>query len=128
MSKPNTQLIKVEAVLTGIRPLRDGSMSIGFSTQEVSKDFIVDAMQLYQQFGWLLFAPNKVQLDKLPDDPAHPPLGVVSPSQKLKNTLYAYYMKLNAPYGKTGFDKFYREKMEALRAVILSEMEKLDDK
>lgn len=122
-----SNLIKVAAAMTNVRPLADGGMSLGFKTQETTRAFMVEAMELYNQFGWLLFSPNEIRLDAVPDDPASPPVGTISPSRRLKNTIYAYYIKKGAPYGKTGFEKFWSEQAERLRGIILTEMEKLDE-
>lgn len=120
------ELLLMPGLFKTYHPLVDGSMNLTFQTQEITdrnmKNLVFD---LHRQFGWILFSPNEIQMDAVPEDPANPPSGD-SPSKRLKNTIYALYMKKDAPYGATGFDKFYQEQVERFRSIILTDLSALD--
>jgi hypothetical protein len=120
MKQPK-DILRVAGMFKTYHPLVDGSMNLTFSTQEVDKPLIEQIIEYHRQFGHLLFSPNIVPIGAVPEDDARPTFGQ-SPSLKLKNTIYALYMELGAPYGKTGFQKFYEERIERLRGEILGEL------
>lgn len=119
------QTLKIAALFKTYHPLIDGSMNVTFQTQEVDKQVKSDIFDLHRQFGWLLFSPNDIPINAVPEQDAQPLYGE-SPSKKLKNTLYALYQELGAPYGKVGFDKFYTERIERLRGIILDELQTIN--
>lgn len=119
------QLLKIPGLFKTYHPLVDGSMNITFQTQEVDKQIKSDIFDLHRQFGWILFSPNKIPVNAVPEDDARPLTGQ-SPSLKMKNTLYALYQELGAPYGKTGFNKFYEERIERQRTEVLNELQTID--
>jgi len=120
-----SELLRVPGLFKTYHPLVDGSMNLTFQTQEVDKELKSDIFDLHRQFGWLIFSPNAIPVNAVPDDDAKPISGQ-SPSLKMKNTIYALYQALGAPYGKTGFDKFYQERLERLRGEILNELQAID--
>lgn len=120
-----SDFLKVPGLFKTYSPLVDGSMNLTFQTQEVDKELKSDIFDLHRQFGWILFSPNKIPVNAVPEDDARLATGQ-SPSLKMKNTIYALYQALGAPYGKTGFDKFYQERLERLRGEILNELQVID--
>ncbi len=117
-----SDMLRIAAIFKTYRPHVDGSMTVSFETQEVDKQLKSDIFDLHTQFGWLIFSPNDIPINAVPKDDAQPLYGE-SPSLKMKNTLYVLYQKLGAPYGKTGFDKFYHERIERLRHIVLDELQ-----
>lgn len=118
-------LLRVAAIFKSYHPLVDGSMTLSFQTQEVDRDLKESIFDLHRQFGWLLFSPNDIQPNMVPSDEAMPHSDI-SPSKKLKNTIYALYIELGSPYGKSGFQKFYEERVERLRGIIIDELQTIN--
>lgn len=102
-------IILVEAQLRSYSRVKDGSMNIGFRTaREMSNQEAKDIDSHFQGNGWLVFKENEPTLDEIPDEKAKIK-GQISPSQYLRNRLFAKYM---AEHGtKEGFDEYYRKAM-----------------
>lgn len=103
-----SQKFQIEAVLDGMRPLKDGSMSLTFHTNEVSKDQKVVLMDFYNSFGWLLFAANAFQENEAPKDSAKRDVGK-SPSERLRSVIFVRWKQLG---GHGDFEAYYRQRME----------------
>ena len=100
----------VPATLEGISPLKEGGLSIRFHTQEVSKAEMVTAMEFYQSFGYLLFAPNDLSEEDIPKEKLSPD-EEKSPSKRLRSILFILWKQQG---GEGDFEAFYRKKMEAI--------------
>ena len=57
MSKSN--IFTAPAILTRIAFLKDGGVSLGFSTNELSDEDKVIASKFFQKFGYVCFAENQ---------------------------------------------------------------------
>ena len=99
---------KIEAILDGVTPLKDGGVSLRFHTNEVATADKVMLLEFYQSFGWLLFNANAIQDSEIPKEQAKPEAGV-SPSKRLYGVLFVYWKQLGS---KGDFDAFYKQQME----------------
>ena len=125
MNKIEDNLLQLPASLNSYRPLKDNSFNLTFQTQELTTEQKMLIIQLHQDFGHLLFKINPIQMNEVPDDPANLPANQKSPSQQLKNTIYALYQAQNAPYGMSGFDRYYREKMARFKQELINEISEI---
>jgi hypothetical protein len=98
------------AILTRIAYLKDGGLSLGFSTQELSHEDKLTASKFYQSFGYVLFKENEFKGDEIPDADATDESK--SPSQRLRSTLFVFWKSKPAP--KPDFDTFYKRQMEKI--------------
>lgn len=98
---------KVAAVLNGVAPLKDGGMSVRFHTQEIPTAEKTVLMEYFQQFGWLLFAPEGTELNV----PKEQPKEDKTPSQRLRSTLHILWEQRGS---EGDFEAWYRQKMEAI--------------
>lgn len=96
----------VQATLTRVASMRDGGLSIGFSTQELSADEKVKVMSHHNQFGWLLFGETERVMPAAPVDNRGS-----SPSQRLRRALWNYYRTKKV---KKPFELYYREYVDNL--------------
>lgn len=112
----------VAAILDGITPRKDGSLTLRFVTQEVSKDDIVNAMSFYQSMGHLLFNENEINLAEIPQGNAYLD-GGKSPSQRLRDRLYVYYKQKNIGEPED-FDKWRDRQYEKIGQQYLDKLEK----
>ena len=116
--KPN-KIILVPAILTRANPMKDGGMSLGFQTNEMDHEEKVILMEKLQAFGWLAFRENEIDVLDMPKEEAEE--GDRKPSVRLKNTLFVLSQQEGIP--KEEFNKYYREKMEALITWVKKKLE-----
>lgn len=99
---------QIEAILDGVTPRKDGSATLRFVTNEVSKADKVMLMDYYQSFGWLMFAANEFQESEIPKENAKRDAGL-SPSQRLRNVLF---VKWRDSGGNGDFQTYYDQQVE----------------
>lgn len=101
-------MIKLPAYFSGFRSKSDGSAGLSFNTQELSADDFAELKNNHNAFGWLLFAPQGIELEipkeKLEDDSK-------SPSERLYSVLYVYWKQ---HVNEGDFDVWRKLKMEAI--------------
>ena len=105
MSKPN--IFTAPAILTRIAFLKDGGVSLGFSTNELSDEDKVIASKFFQKFGYVCFAENQFKEEDIPKGDATDESK--SPSQRLRAALFVLWKSQG---GKGEFESFYRKNME----------------
>lgn len=104
--------IQLSAHMRNPRFNKDGSATISFTSgQEISDDetmYLLNAGRR-DELGWVMWAPNKHQVDDLPKEQAEE--NQKTASQRLRATLFVLWQQ----QGSTGdFEVFYREKMEKM--------------
>lgn len=104
------QKFQIQAILDGVTPRKDGSATLRFVTNEVSKADKVMLMDFYQSFGWLMFAANEFQESDIPKDSAHRDTGQ-SPSQRLRGVLF---VKWSQSGGNGDFEAYYKQQVERI--------------
>jgi len=110
MEKTDRKLIKIQAILTRISYMKDGGLSLGFSTQEMSPEDKVVMAELYQTFGWLAFSPNQVDTTDMPTEEAEDKQK--TPSKRLRSVLYVFAKQRGIK--PENFEAWYREQMEKI--------------
>lgn len=111
-------MIKLAAYFTGFSSKADGSASLRFSTQELTGEDFAIFKNTQNQFGWLVFSENEVDLKEVPKEDADE--GNKTPSKRLRNTLFVYWKQ----QGENGdFESFYREKMEKFINRVKAELD-----
>ncbi len=116
-----SEILKHAAILDGVTPRVDGSLTLRFVTQEVSKPEIVTAMDFYQNFGYLVFKKNTIDSDDVPKGNAS--RDGKSPSQRLRARLYVYHQekKIGAP---EEFELWYERQLEKVGQQYLDGLER----
>lgn len=112
---------KISAILDGVTPRKDGSLTLRFVTQEVSKDDKVIAMDYYQSMGHLLFSENEIDVSEVPEGNAYID-GGKSPSQRLRDRLYVYYRQKNIGTPED-FDKWRTSQYERIGQQYLDRLQ-----
>jgi hypothetical protein len=108
------------AILDGVTPRKDGSLSLRFVTQEMSKDDIVAAMEYYQSFGYLLFKENEINMAEIPEGNAILD-GGKSPSKRLKDRMFVAYRETHED--STGFNAWYERQLEKIGSQYLDRLD-----
>lgn len=103
-----SRAFQAPAILTRMSYTKDGGLSLGFTTNELTNDEKVLAAQYFQQFGYILFKPNQFTESDMPDDEA-PSDESKTPSQRLRATLFVWWKQLGEP---EEFESFYRKWLE----------------
>jgi len=96
------------AILTRISHLKDGGLSLGFSTNELSDQDKLIASQFFQKFGWVLFSESALMEKDIPKNP--PTDENKSPAQRLRAVLFVLWEQKAEP--KPDFETFYRLNVE----------------
>jgi hypothetical protein len=102
-----SKTFQAPAILTRIAYLKDGGVSLGFATNELTDEEKVIASRYYQKFGFLLFKENQFKQEEIPDGDASDESK--SPSQRLRATLFILWKQKGS---KGDFEIFYRAQME----------------
>jgi hypothetical protein len=111
----------IAAILDGVTPRKDGSLTLRFVTQEVSKDDKIQAMEYFQSMGHLLFAENEIELSDIPKGNAYLDAGK-SPSKRLRDRMFVYY-KHRQIGDLENFEKWYERRLEEYGVKYLENME-----
>lgn len=84
----------VKAQMTGMKRMKDGTVSYSFRTQEElpTTDFTLSD-QYFQQMGWLAFKMNDFTGEEIPEENATVE-GMETPSKYLRRCLYAKFMAM----------------------------------
>lgn len=98
------------AILTRVAFTKDGGLSLGFATNEMSIKDKVTAAEFHGKFGFLLFKENEITPEEIPDSDATDESK--SPAQRLRATLFILWRQQRQRGKKGDFDIFYRENME----------------
>lgn len=85
-------MMKLPATFDRFSSRADGSFGLGFSTQEAGLEELAQLQAHVRGFGWLLFSEEDVGEDEIPEDA--PQRDDLSPSERLRRVMYAYYMRL----------------------------------
>jgi hypothetical protein len=112
----------IAAILDGVTPRRDGSLTLRFITQEVSKSDKVAAMEYYQSMGHLLFAENEINIDDIPKGNAHLDNGK-SPSKRLRDRMFVVYKEKQIG-AMEDFEKWYERQLEQVGQQYLGRLDK----
>ena len=101
---------QIPAILIGANRKTDKSLSLRFSTNEVSTEEFMEIDQYHQTFGYLLFQPNRFSDNDLPSTDA--PDERKTPSQRLRSVMYLLHKQEGGDKG--GFQSFYENQMEKI--------------
>lgn len=95
------------AILTRASVTKDGGLSLGFHTNELSVEDKVIALSYFQKFGWILFKESEFEEKDIPQVDATDESK--SPSQRLRAVLFILWKQEGE---KGDFEVFYRANME----------------
>ena len=114
--------VQLPVILNPISRRKDHSVKLSFETRELGDDEILTLLKLEGAEMWLLLAPNEIQQEDIPLEPAE--LGVKSPSERLKDVLYVWYMQEKERGKECGlFDIWRKTKMEKIIETIKGKLE-----
>ena len=113
------KIITTPAILTRISYTKDGGLSLGFSTQEMTNEDKLALSELYQTFGFLAFKQNQIDISDLPKEDAED--RNKTPSKRLRAVLYVLLKQKGIKPDQ--FESFYREKMEQLITIIKDKLD-----
>lgn len=120
MSAPsNERTVKVPAILSSYRLLKDGGVSVGFSTQELTDEEKLVLGSFYQKFGALAFRENELRPEDIPNEDVE--FEGKSPSKRLRAVLFVLWKQRGA---KGGFEDYYRQKVDGIVEQIKEKLDK----
>ena len=103
-----SKVFSAPAILTRIAYLKDGGLSLGFATNELTDEDKVIASRFHNKFGYVLFRENQFSDSDIPQADAEQE--GKSPSQRLRAALFVLWKQRAEP--KSDFESFYRQQME----------------
>lgn len=102
--------IQLSAHMRNPRFNKDGSVTLSFTSgQEINDDETIYLLNAGRkdELGWLLWSPNKHQVEDLPKEQAEE--NQKTAAQRLRATIFVVWQR----YGSKGdFETFYRARME----------------
>lgn len=111
--------IQVHCLMPTFRKDRCGTMKFT-SARELSKEereLLLEA-GVNDELGWLLWAPNKMQVEDLPNEPATD--DNKTPSKRLRSVLFILWKQEGS---KGNFESFYIERMNKLVDMIKAKLD-----
>ncbi len=100
-------IFSAPAILSRISYLKDGGVSLGFSTNELTHEEKVTVSEFHGNFGHVLFKANEFTDEDIPKGDVTDQNK--SPSQRLRAVLFIWWKELGEP---GTWDFFYRQEME----------------
>lgn len=104
------RLILLPASMDGVNPLKDGSLSMRFHTQELSVEDKVIIMEFLPSQGYLMYKENKIKAEEIPEYDAEFD-EFKTPSQQFRAILFRLW---EATGQEQDFLTYYRRLMERL--------------
>lgn len=102
------KVFQAPAILSRIGFTKDGGLSLGFQTNELSAQEKITAAEYHGRFGYLLFKENQFADTEIPEEDA-PTDEEKTPSQRLRAALFVLWTQRGS---KGEFTEFYRTHME----------------
>lgn len=118
MSNIKQNGVLLPASFENLSLLKDRSVTLKFSTRELSGDEITDLLGFRFAEGWLQFNLNK-EFVAPPTENAH--LDTKSPSERLRDVLFVYYKQKEV---NETFDTFYATNIEKFISHVKTKLEK----
>lgn len=112
------EIIKVGAILDGVKTLSDGTLKVSFALSEIPTECAASIIKLHRSFGWLLFSPS--QELEAPSEPPAEFRNDRSPSQRLRAVIYVWHQQSKSDIP---FEQFYCDKIETVIQWIKDKLE-----
>lgn len=124
----NPRIIEIPATLEAANRKADRSASLRFNTlREVTTDELMVMDTYFQNAGHLLFRENAFKEEEIPTEDVETDTEK-SQSVQVRDALWVLFRaKGNSTQDKDAWNRFYREKQQAFKARILTEVHKLED-
>lgn len=110
-----TNYLSVPALLQKMNTLVDGTWRLTFEVNEINDETATQLVKHNQQFGTLVFATEKEKVKvediKVPENDEGDPK---SPSQRLRDRLFAYYINSYGEEAKKDFYDWYKKELDRL--------------
>lgn len=111
------KVLLLEAQLRSYSRVKDGSVNIAFrSNKELTSEELKFIDEYFQQNGWMAFQPNEFKGGEIPQENAEGKPGQISPSQHLRNRLFAKHMATGG--SKETFPSYYQRAMEGFAQAV----------
>lgn len=111
-------MIKLQAYLTNFNRKPDRSCKVSFETQELTPDDLLELDKHYQNFGWLVFQENQINLKDIPTEQAEDK--EKTPSKRLRSVIFILWKQR----GEQGdFESFYRSYTDKIIEQIKSKLD-----
>lgn len=102
---------QLPAIFNKITSRADGSYKLEFESRELSGVDATVLLGMLRQEGWLLFAPNQIREQDIPDEKADSMTNQKTQAQRLRAVIYKIWEGL----GKNGsFETYYQSYMEKI--------------
>lgn len=103
--------ITLPAIISAPKFRKDKSVSISFSSRELSPEEAMTILTLAETEGYLVFSQNEIQDSEIPKGNSE--LETKSQSQRIKAVLYKLYMQDTKEQKFIGsFESYYQDKTE----------------
>ena len=106
--------IQLASIVNSLKPLKDGSMSVTFHTQELAAKDQLLLLQYLGKFGWLLFKEDEQSFEEVdvPQGNSGYEDGK-TPSARMRGIIFIYWTKYQKE-AHPDFETFYRLAIEKI--------------
>lgn len=102
---------QLPAIFNKITSRADGSYKLEFESRELSGADATVLLGMLRQEGWLLFAPNKIQEQDIPDEKADAMTNQKTQAQRLRAVIYKIWEGAGS---SSSFETYYQSYMERI--------------
>ena len=103
-------MICIGAILTSVSMTHDRGLRLGFATNEMTAPEKQAAMEMHDDFGYLIFKPNQIDVKDIPVEDCEDKNK--TPSKRLRGVLFKLFIQEGGQ--KKDFEPWYRDRMERL--------------
>lgn len=108
------ELLQIMAVISKVTTLVDGGAKITVDTAELTPQQMTELFWLKGKSGWMVFKPNEVTPEDIPEIEADLEAGAKSPAARLRAVLYVLWEQQADKKAYPEFELFYRAKMDRI--------------
>jgi len=102
--------VQIPSQLEKISTRADNTIKLTFGSQELSTNEIAKLFEYKRDIGWLLFSPDEMSKEDLPEKDVEYKGGNKSPSKRLRNVIYVFWR--DETDQSEDFQKFYERQIE----------------
>lgn len=119
-----SKILRVPVHFLPAKRRADGSVTLSQATvEEISTELFSEIDEMRQTTGFLLYSRDEIQEADIPTENAILEEDELSPSQRLRRTLFKLYMTQGGH--KEDFPQFYRQTMQQFQNTVVSKIQKI---
>lgn len=116
------EALQVMAVISKVQTLVDGGVKATVDTSELTPEQMMKLFSLKGKAGWMVFKENRITIEDVPEADADLDPNEKSPSKRLKDRMFVYFMEVRNGQ-KNEFNDWYKKEMEKIGEKYLEKLQ-----